>query len=132
MLQFVREMVYAMKWKMEYFEQEDTMQPAEVFEDALDAIHPKLSGKLLQVTEKLELYGHQLGGGYIEKCHDYQGIWEIRVIYGGTLAREFFGFDKQRIVLLHGYIKRTGRPASEHDLKKAFTYWQEYQRTRHV
>jgi len=98
----------------------------------LDAIHPELSGKLLQVTEKSELYGHQLGGGYIEKCHDYQGLWEIRVIHGGLLAREFFGFDGERIVLLYGYSKRTGQPALEHDLKKAFTYWQEYQRTRHV
>jgi len=121
-----------MKWKMEYFEQEDATQPAEIFEDALDAIHPELSGKLLQITDKLELYGHQLGGGYVEKCHDYQGLWEMRVIHSGTLAREFFGFDGERIVLLYGYCKRTGQPALEHDLKKAFTYWQEYQRTRHV
>jgi hypothetical protein len=54
-----------MKWTIEYFEQEDTTQPAEIFENALD-------------------------------------------------------------------VKRTGQSALEHDLKKAFTYWQEYQRTRHV
>src|SRR5438034_8794597 len=100
MLQFVCEMVRVMKWKMEYFEQEDTTQPAEIFEDALDAIHPKLSGKLLQVTDKLELYGHQLGGGCVEKCHDYQGLWEMRAIHGRLLAREFFGFDKELIILL--------------------------------
>ena len=62
-----------MKWKIEYFEQEDTNQPA-----------------------------------------------------------EFFGFDKERIVLLHGYAKRTGQPASTYDLEKAFTYWREYLRTRCV
>jgi hypothetical protein len=132
MLQSVCEMVCIMKWKMEYFEQEDTTQPAEIFEDALDAIHPELSGKLLQITDKLELYGHQLGGGYVEKCYDYQGLWEMRVIHSGTLAREFFGFDRELIVLLHGYIKRTGQPASKHDLKKAFAYWTEYKRTRRV
>ena len=81
---------------------------------------------------ELESYGYQLGGGYIEKCHDYQGMWEIRVIQSGTLAREFFGFDGERIVLLHGYTKRTGEPASALDLRKAFTYWTEYLRTRHV
>ncbi len=117
---------------IEYFEQEDTTQPAEVFEDALDAGHPRLSGKLLRVTHELQSYGYQLGGGYIEKCHDYEGLWEIRVIHSGTLAREFFGFDGERIVLLHGYIKRTGQPASAHDLKKAFAYWVEYMRTRYV
>ncbi|HLX39167.1 MAG TPA: type II toxin-antitoxin system RelE/ParE family toxin [Ktedonobacteraceae bacterium] len=117
---------------IEYFEQEDTIQPAEVYEDALDGTHPKLAGKLLQVTEQLQFYGHQLGGGFIEKCHDYKGIWEIRVIHSGTLAREFFGFDGERIVLLHGYIKRTGQPASISDLKKAFSYWTEYLRTHRI
>ena len=121
-----------MKWTIEYFEQQDTTQPAEVFEDKLVVTHPKLRGKLLQITDTLEYYGHQMGGGYIEKCHDYKGMWEIRVIHSGTLAREFFGFDNERIVMLHGYIKRSGQPASEYDLKKAFDYWKEYMRTRRL
>jgi hypothetical protein len=97
-----------MTWKIEYFEQEDRTQPAEVFEDALDGTYVKLAGKLARVAGELPFHGNRLGGGYIEKCHDYEGLWEIRVIYGGMLAREFFGFDKERIVLLHGYTKRTG------------------------
>ena len=121
-----------MKWVVEYFEQEDTTQPAEVFEDELDSTYPKLSGKLLRVVSELRFYGHQLGGGYIEKCHVYEGLWEIRVIHSGTLARELFGFDGNRIILLHGYIKRTGQTASKRDLKKAFNYWTQYMRTRHV
>ncbi len=32
----------------------------------------------------------------------------------------------------HGYVKRTGQPASANDLKKAFDYWIEYLHTRHV
>jgi hypothetical protein len=121
-----------MRWTIEYFEQEDTTQPAEVFEDALDAAYPRLAGKLLRVTEELQFSGHRMGGGYVEKCHDYQGIWEIRVIHSGTLAREFLGFDGERIILLHGYVKRTGQPASEHDMRKAFTYWTEYMRTHSI
>jgi len=121
-----------MKWTVVYFEQKDTTQPAEVFEDALDIIHPRLSGKLLQVTDALQDHGYRLGGGYIEKCHDYDGMWEIRVIHGGVLGREFFGFDRDHIVLLHGYVKRTGQKASEYDLNKAYSYWTEYLRTRHI
>ena len=121
-----------MTWKIEYFEQGDTTQPAEVFEDTLDRTYPKLSGKLLRIVPELQLYGYSLGGGYIEKCHEYQGLWEMRIIQNGMLAREFFGFDREHIVLLHGYIKRTGEPASTTDLRKAFTYWIEYLRTRHV
>src|SRR6266702_1629227 len=82
-----------MKWKIEYFEQVDTTQPAEAFEDALKARYPRLLGKLLLILDQLELQGYQLGGGYIEKCHDYEGLWEIRVMHSRTLARELFGFD---------------------------------------
>ena len=98
-----------MRWKIEYFEQEDTTQPAEVFEDSLDANHTQLSSKLARIAVELQTYGFRLGGGYIEKCHDYEGMWEIRAIHGSLLAREFFGFDEERIVLLHGYIKRVGQ-----------------------
>jgi hypothetical protein len=121
-----------MMWTIEYFEQKDTTQPAEIFEEALDKAHPKLSGKLIRLADELRSYGHQLGGGYVEKCHDYQGLWEMRVIHSGTLAREFFGFDGERIVLLHGYVKHTGEPASMRDIEKAFAYWIEYVRTRRI
>lgn len=118
-----------MKWLIEYYEQGNGRQPAEVFEDALDQDYPKLSGKLAQIALALETRGPRLGGGYIETCRGYAGLWEIRVIYGQFLGRELFGFDRERIVLLHGYVKRGGEPASAHDLDLAFTYWQDYQRT---
>src|SRR5215470_13824002 len=105
-----------MRWKIESFEQEDTTQPAEIFENALDVSHSKLSAKLSRVAGELQFYGYRLGGGYLEKCHDYQGLWEIRVIHSRMLARELLGFDGNRIVLLHGYIKRTGQTASTGDL----------------
>jgi DNA-binding phage protein len=66
-----------MKWIVSYFEQENTVQPAEVFEDELYRANPKFLGKLLYIHDQLKEYGHQLGGGYVEKCHDYQGLWEI-------------------------------------------------------
>ena len=121
-----------MKWEIVYFEQVDTTQPAELFEDALLIMSAKLRGKLLQVTDALRFHGHRLGGGYIEKCHDYEGIWEIRILHNRTLARELFGFDKERIVMLHGYTKRVEQPALIYDLNKAFGYWTEYLRTRNI
>lgn len=122
-----------MSWTIEYFEQENLIQPAEIFEDELDSKHPKLSGKLIAIIEQLKQEGYRLGGGLIEKCRrDYPGLWEIRAIHSKVLAREFFGFDGQRIILLHGYVKQTGEQTSESDMKKAFGYWQEYQRTHKV
>jgi hypothetical protein len=122
-----------MSWTIEYFEQENLIQPAEIFEDELFSNHRKLAGKLAVVIKQLQQDGYRLGGGLIEKCRrDYPGLWEVRAIHSKVLAREFFGFDGQRIILLHGYVKQTGEPASESDMKKAFDYWQEYQRTHKV
>jgi hypothetical protein len=121
-----------MSWTIDYFEQNDGIQPAEVFEDELHSLNKKLLGKLFYIRDQLEQLGFQLGGGYIEKCHNYPGLWEIRVIYNNKLAREFCGFDGERVVLMHGYVKNVGQPASQQDLKKAFTYWTEYLRVRLV
>jgi hypothetical protein len=121
-----------MGWRIEYYERVDTTQPAEAFEDALKRTHRKLATKLESVALALEAYGPQLGGGLIEPCHGYSGLWEMGTIFSGWLGRELFGFDGERAVLLHGYVKRIGEPASERDLKQAFAYWQDYQRTRKV
>ncbi|HEY7348343.1 MAG TPA: hypothetical protein VH599_08505 [Ktedonobacterales bacterium] len=121
-----------MGWRVEYYEQEDTVQPAEVFEDALKRTHRKLATKLESIVLSLEIYGPRLGGGLIEACRGYSGLWELRAIFSGWLGREMFGFDGERVVLLHGYIKRAGEPASARDLKQAFAYWQDYQRTHRI
>ena len=121
-----------MSWRIDYFEQDNGIQPAEVFEDELYSLNKKLLGKLLYIRDQLERLGFQLGGGYIEKCYDYPGLWEIRVIQNNKLARELCGFDGERVILVHGYVKNVGQPASQQDLKKAFTYWTEYLRTRLV
>jgi hypothetical protein len=116
-----------MVWSIEYYEQQDGTQPAEVFEDALDRRNLKLAGKLDRVMGQVEVRGPQAGAGMVEKCHSYPGLWEARAIFGGTLARELFGFDGSRAVMLHGYLKRTGEPASTRDLELASRYWQDYQ-----
>ena len=86
----------------------------------------------MYVHDQLKDRGYKLGGGYVEKCHDYQGLWEIRIIHSNRLVREFFGFDEARIVLLHGYVKSVGRPASKRELDIAYRYWNEYLKTRLV
>lgn len=123
-----------MGWIVEYYEQADTRQPAEEFEDGLMRSHKKLGAKLRSIAAAIEVYGLQLGGGLIEPCHDYNGLWEIRTIFNGFLGREFFGFDgeRNRVVLLHGYVKRVGQPASMADLNLAFGYWKDYLHTHQI
>lgn len=121
-----------MAWTIEYYEQQDAIQPSEIFEDNVYHKYPKLAGKLARIAVALESNGPQLGGGLIEPCHGYSGLWEMRAIFAQTLGRELFGFDNQRVVLLHGYIKRAGQPASDKDLAKAADYLRDYQRTHRV
>jgi hypothetical protein len=121
-----------MPWSIEYYEQGDTTQPAEVFEDLLQRGNPKLRGKLLRIAVALQDEGHRLGGGLIEPCHDYPGLWEMRTIFNGWLGREFFGFDDTRVVLLHGYVKRAGDAASAPNFATAHAYWMAYVSTRRV
>ncbi|SRR5579883_884766 len=121
-----------MGWTIEYYEQEDSVQPAEVFEDQLEQDHPELRGKLLRIADQLVVHGPHVGGGLVKACRGYKGLSEMRAIYGQWLARELFGFDGMLVILLHGYVKRGGDEASEPDLKKAYRYWQDYQRTRKI
>ncbi len=121
-----------MPWVIEYFEQDDSVQPAEVFEDALDRQHPKLAGKLARIAIALRTQGHLLGGGLIEPCHGYAGLWEMRAIQNQWLGREFFGFDGSQVILLHGYVKRVGQKASIQDLDRAFAYLTNYRQTKMI
>jgi hypothetical protein len=119
-------------WTLEYYEQHDGTQPGEVFEDWLDRKHAKLGGKLLRLATEVEAQGPNLGGGYFEPCHDYEGLWEIRARFQKSLGREFLGFDDDRAVLLHGYVKGVDEPAHVEEFKQAHKFWRDYLTKRRV
>lgn len=121
-----------MRWAIEYYEQATGVQPAEIFEDALKHDHPKLGGRLRRVLVGLLEHGRKLGGGLIEPMHDYPGLWEARAISESWLAREFFAWDGNTAILLHGYVKRAGQKASKSDMNSAYAYWQDYTKTHRV
>ena len=123
-----------MRWVAEYYERADTTQPAEEFETSLNRDHKKLGAKLRAIVVAIERYGPEIGGGLVEPCHNYKGLWEIRTIFNGFLGRELFGFDGEyhRIILLHGYVKRVGQSASISDLNRASEYWRDYLQTRRI
>src|SRR5215467_3872350 len=99
-----------MRWVVEYYEQADTTQPAEAFEVNLKRHHKKLGAKLRAIAVAIEVYGPQLGGGLIEPCHDYKGLWEIRTIFNGFLGRELFGFEGTPQSGTLAWLCQAGRP----------------------
>src|SRR3982074_3724348 len=95
-----------MRWVVEYYELADTTQPAELFEDSLKRHHKKLGAKLRAIAAAIEVYAPQLGGGLIEPCHDYKGLWEIRTIFNGFLVEVLRAIRvaDQGVFSFYGYV----------------------------
>ncbi len=122
-------------WQVEYFEKEDGRQPAEEFEDWLDRgdrDHRKIGGKLSRVADEVAQKGHMTGGGYVEKCHEAPGIWQMKADIGGRRGREFFAFDGDRAILLSGIVKESRKPTPRGAFEEAREYLGEYERTKKV
>jgi Phage derived protein Gp49-like (DUF891) len=123
-------------WQIEYFEKVTGEQPAEAFEDGLDGStdrdERRIGGKLLRFAGLLAEHGPATGGGYVEPCHEAPGIWQLKADAGRRRGREFFAFDDQRVVLLHGAIKGGRQPTPAGDYRLAMDYLDEYKRTRRV
>ena len=63
-------------------------------------------------------FGWPLGMPLVRKLAD--GLWEIRVkLQGGNIARVIFMMDRQCMILLHGFIKKSNKtPKNDLDLSK--------------
>lgn len=125
-----------MPWSIEYFEKADGEQPAEVFEDRLEAspdrVERRISGKLLRITDEVAEKGYRTGGGYVEKCHEAPGIWQMKADSGGKRGREFFAFDEDRGVLLGGVVKGAREPTPPGAFDEALRHLDEYLKTKRV
>ena len=53
-------------------------------------------------------------------------IWEIRTTLRGRIARVLFVVEGNELVLLHGFMKKTHKTASD-DIELAETRWKEWQ-----
>lgn len=124
------------RWSIEYFEMADGTQPAEGFEDTLarsaNRDEVRLAGKLVRLAGQVEEKGMRVGGGYVESCHDAPGVWQMKADVGGRRGREFFAFDDDRAVLLHGVTKGPREPTPQGAYRTAMSYLEQYRRTRRI
>lgn len=60
--------------------------------------------KVLRTIDLLERFGYQLGSPHTKKIRD--DLFEIR-IRGQQEVRIFYIFSKKKIILLHGFVKKT-------------------------
>lgn len=95
------------------------------FEDFLDNQPPKVQAKILQILriiEEVEI----IPKNHLKHIEGTNGLFELRVIFGGNIFRVFCFFDAGKlVVLLSGFQKKTDKtPKSE--INKAVRLMNEY------
>lgn len=95
------------------------------FEKFLDDQSPKVQAKILQIlriVEEVEV----VPKNHLKHIEGTNGLFELRVIFGGNIFRVFCFFDAGKlVVLLSGFQKKTDKtPKSE--ITKAVRIMNEY------
>ncbi len=116
-----------MDWVIEYYQKENGEIPVE---DFLLTLKPKLRAKAYSDIMLLKHLGINIRAPYSSpvKRHKYNGIFELRTKFSSDITRIFyFLFDKNKFVLLHGFMKKTDK-LPEHELERALNYKLDYER----
>ena len=103
-------------FKAEFYEKNGN-KPAK---DFILSLEPKMKAKMFHLVDMLENYGNELREPYSKHLGD--GIFELRCKLGTDITRVlYFFYYEGRIVLTHGFIKKTQRtPAGEIEMAKKY------------
>jgi phage-related protein len=106
-----------MQFQVEFYDTEDGRTPTQEF---LDSLEPKMNAKMVGLMEILEEKGYSLREPYSAPLED--GIFELRAVQGSNISRAlFFFYVEGRIVITHGFIKKTQKtPREQIELAKKY------------
>ena len=108
-------------WEIELF---TTASGKEVVADFLDSLPRKHRAKAIWEIELLAVQGSGLTLPYVR--HIDGELWELRIKFASDISRIFYFIPvKNKIVLLHGFIKKTDKtPVGELEIakKRIFDY----------
>lgn len=88
-----------MSWKIVYY--------SETVRQWVDGLPVGLRAYYARITERMLQYGPHLGMPYVRSLG--KGLYEIWVMGKEGIARVFFGARSERIVILHGFVKKTAK-----------------------
>jgi len=114
-------------WEIEYYQKENGEIPVE---DFLLTLNPKLRAKAYSDIMLLKRLGVNIRTPYSSpiKGDKYTGLFELRTKFSTDITRIFyFLFDKNKFVLLYGFVKKARRPP-ERELDRALSYKLDYER----
>ena len=102
-------------WEIEFFA---TASGEEVVAGFLESLPRKHKAKAIWEIELLALQGTGLTLPYVR--HIGGELWELRIKFGSDISRVFYFIPiKNRIVLLHGFVKKTDKtPSGEIDIAR--------------
>lgn len=78
----------------------------ESLENFIKSLEKPTVAKILRTIDLLELFGHRLGMPHTKRISEQ--LFELR-IKGKQEVRIFYTFYKNKIVLLHGFIKKSAK-----------------------
>jgi phage-related protein len=106
-----------------FYETENNTKPVEEFLDSLDI---KMRRKALQEIQLLKECGNTLKEPYSKHITD--GLFELRIKQSSNISRIFYFFYVgKKIVLTHGFIKKTQKTPSA-EIQKGLKYKQDFER----
>ena len=110
-------------WEIYFYEKEDGTVP---IQDFLDMLPVKHHAKALRDIDVLEKYGTTLTEPHVK--HVQGKLWELRIKSASNVSRIFYFLPAGKsIVLLHGFVKKTGKiPNREIEIAKK--YLEDYER----
>ncbi|MFH1326456.1 MAG: type II toxin-antitoxin system RelE/ParE family toxin [Candidatus Falkowbacteria bacterium] len=95
-----------------------------LIEDFFYSLDKKVRAKILVYINMLISQGGRLKFPYARHMEDK--IWELRVDFDKNFYRIFyFIFDGEKIILLHGFNKKTNKTSSK-EISKAKNYYKDY------
>ena len=95
--------------------------PVQVFLDSLPAKVAQKVVWVLNLAEDLEYVPAQ----YFCKLSGAENIWEFRIKLGSNIYRVFAFMEGYKIVLTHGFIKKTQQTPSQ-EIERAQNYRKDY------
>lgn len=100
-----------MTWKIILFELKRGEKPVEEF---INSLNDTTTAKIAHTLDLLQKYGYRMGMPHSKKID--RDLFELR-IKGSEEVRIFYAFKNNRIVLIHGFKKKTQKtPAREIDM----------------
>jgi Phage-related protein len=92
-------------WTIELYK---TSAGKEIVAEFLDSLPKKIKAKAFWEIELLSIHGTVLREPYVK--HIDGGLWELRIKFASDIARVFYFYPlASKIVLLHGFIKKTDK-----------------------